>query len=308
MRVDQALGGTNREGIAPAVFAMPAGMRMRYDIPDPAIADCVTSYAIYIGEGPEPLVNWFLPAPPMITILLDAGRLSVSIGNRVYPDVHPVSLWGATSRALRAVTRGGIMVGIGLTAIGWGRLTARSADAFRNTISDLVDVIGAAAAAHLINTLDRLNTDAHIAPALDEVLPALFRHDDAQLSAVTALESLILIDGAIGIGDVADRLGISVRDLRRLATRRFGMPAKTLLSRARFVRSYATWLMLGEPSFYSGIDTSYFDASHFLRDAQAYLGTTPRRFAAQPTAYLRASLHARAAVIGAPAHTLHRRG
>lgn len=307
MRVDQALGGTNREGVTPAVFAMPAGMRMRYDVPAPAIAGCVTGYAIYVSDGREPLVNWYLPAPAMITILLDAGPLHVSMRNRAYADVRPASLWGATRRAFRTITHGGISVGIGLTAQGWARLTAKPANAYGNTVGDLGDVIGTAAAAQLIDRLERLDTDADIAPALDEALPALFRHDHARHAVTKALESLILTDGVIGVADVADRLGVDTVDLRRIATRHFGMPAKSLLSRARFVRSYARWMMLGEPAFYAGIDSSYFDASHFLRDAQAYLGMTPRRFAAEPTAYLRASLQARAAVIGAPAHTLHSR-
>ncbi len=197
------------------------------------------------------------------------------------------------------------MIGIGLTAAGWARLTARSAGPYSNTINDLGVVTGPADAASLLSALERLDNDADIGPALDEALPILFRHDHPQHEVTTALESLILTDGVISVADVADRLGITVTDLRRLATRDFGMPAKTLLSRARFVRSYVRWLMLGELPLYNGIDSSYFDASHFIRDAQAYLGTTPRRFAAKPTEYLRTSLYARAAVIGAPSHVLH---
>lgn len=307
MRVDQALGGTNRAGVMPSTFAMPPGMRMRYDLPATGVANCVAGYAVYICERSEPAVNWFLPAPPMITLLLDAGPLSVSIRNRTYTQLPRVSLWGATSRAFRSITHGGIMIGIGLTAAGWARLTARSAGPYQNRVGDLGGVIGVTIAARLLDVLEQLDSDADIGPALDHALLDLFRHDHPQHEVTAALESILLTEGFISVADVADRLCISVKELRRLATRDFGMPAKTLLSRARFVRSFVTWLMLGQPPSYAGIDTSYFDASHFIRDAQAYLGMTPRRFAAGPTQYLRTSLRARSAVIGAPSHVLHYR-
>lgn len=305
MRVDQASGGTNSPDIPSAAFAMPPGMRIRYDRPSSVLSDNVTGYAIYISDQRQPIVNRFLPSPAMITVLLDAGEVSVSIRNRSYAAVPTVSIWGATSHAMRTVTRGGIIVGVGLTALGWSRLTGMPADQHANTLGALAGVIGTAASARLCGTLDGLDTDADIAPALDRMLPPLFAHHQSDAALVQALEVLVLTEGIIGVADVAERLDISTRELRQLANRHFGMPSKMLLSRARFVRSYARWMMLGELPSYAGIDSSYFDASHFLRDAQTYLGMTPRRFASQDIAYLRASLYARSAVIGSPAHTLH---
>ena len=47
------------------------------------------------------------------------------------------------------------------------------------------------------------------------------------------------------------------------------------------------------------------DASHFLRDADRFLGTTPRRFLVHSTALLEASVRARAAALGAATCALH---
>ena len=36
------------------------------------------------------------------------------------------------------------------------------------------------------------------------------------------------------------------------------MPPKSLLLRARFIRSFSRWMMHGEPPSYEGIDASYY--------------------------------------------------
>ena len=61
----------------------------------------------------------------------------------------------------------------------------------------------------------------------------------------------------------------------------------------------------GEPMAYHLIDSSYYDASHFLRDANTFLGTTPRRFMALGTTFMAASIVARGAAIGPATQALH---
>lgn len=305
MRADQATGGTNQPGVGAAAFAMGPGMRMRYDVPHPAIADYVTGYAIYISDDRAPLTNWYLPAPPILSILLDAGPMSVTMRNRTFEDLPQATLWGPTADAYRTTTQGGISVGVGLTAMGWTSLARRSADLYRNSVTDLAEMVDPSLLGSLVGALEALDDDALIAPLLDERLVDWFSVEVADRDHVQGLSRLILTNGVIGVDDVAARLGVDTRTLRRIATRNFGMSSKALLVRARFIRSFASWMAAGEPASYSGIDSSYFDGSHFLLDAQKYLGTTPRRFVKREIPYLRASLRARAAVLGAAAHVLH---
>lgn len=305
MRVDQAKGGTNQPGVDAATFAIGAGMRMRYDVPHPLLADYVTGYAIYISEDRDPMANWYLPAPPILSILLDAGPMSVTIRNQSFDNLAQATLWGPTSDAFRTVTRGGVSVGIGLTALGWATLTTESAGSHRNRVTPLSTLVDPEALSSLIDALEALDDDAAIGPTLDARLPQLFRIEVGDRDHIKGLARLILTNGVIGVDDVAARLGVDTRTLRRVATRYYGMPAKTLLVRARFVRSFVGWMQAGEPTSYQGIDSSYFDASHFLLDAQKYLGTTPRRFVRREITYLQASLRVRAAVLGAAAHVLH---
>jgi len=79
----------------------------------------------------------------------------------------------------------------------------------------------------------------------------------------------------------------------------FGFPPKTLLMRARLLRSIlALKLSGGSQTGYSAIDPAYFDDSHFVRDARRFLGMTPRQFLQLETPYLNASMRARAMVFG----------
>jgi AraC-like DNA-binding protein len=299
MKVRNAAGGTNRAGVPAEAFAMPMGTRMRYDVPAPALASCVTGYAIYACDSRAAIRHWYLPAPPMIVILLDAGPVSVRMRNREVV-VDRASVWGATSHAYEITAHGGISVGIGLTGEGWARFAGRSARGARDSVLPLTQFVPADTVAQLVAALDALDDDAGIAPVLDAALPALFGPPLRAAGQLQALDRLIATDGMIGVDQVARTLNLEPHSLRRLATDHHGMPVKSLLVRARFVRSFARWLSLGEPAFYAGIDSSYHDVSHFLHDAASYLGTTPRRFARREITFMRASLRARHAVLGSP--------
>ncbi len=305
MLVEHVRGGTNSNNVPASAFAMPAGMTMRYDLPDPALSEYLTGYAIYASNDRAPMLNWYLPAPAMISVLVDAGPLTVSVGNHRFGPLDRASFYGPTSRAFRTETHGGIAVGIGLSALGWSRLTARSAGEFHNRVVPLSAALGSDLSARLVEGLDALDDDTMIKPLLDAVFGAFFTRPHPREDLIRAFTALTVTDGVIEMKDVADRLDIPTHELRRMATRHFGMPPKLLLRRARFLRSFISLIRTDGMADYSKIDSSYFDASHFLRDAGTFLGTTPRRFIASDTVFLRASLRARAMVIGAPTQALH---
>jgi len=306
MRAEDLRGGTNRPGVPAELFAMPPGLAIRYDLPAAGLHDLVSGYATYAAQSRAEMINWFLPAPPMICVLLDAGQVGIAIRNHRF-EPAPVSLYGATSCAFRATTHGGLQVGIGLTALGWIRLLTRPAGSFHNRVVPLDDLLPATVAQHLLGALGALNDESDIAPTLDAILAPLFIRHHPHEDAVRRFTDLMLVDGVIEIADAADRLGLPATTLRRIAIHAFGMPPKLLLRRARFLRSFVSLLRSGEPMAYDLIDSSYYDSSHFLRDANTFLGTTPRRFMAQGTTFMTASLIARAAAIGPATQALHAR-
>ncbi|MBB3691997.1 hypothetical protein [Sphingomonas sp. BK580] len=306
MRTEDLRGGTNRIGVPSEAFAMPDGLAIRYDLPAAGLRESVSGYATYAACDRAEMINWFLPAPPMICVLLDAGPVTIALRRHRF-DVDIVSLYGPTSRAFRATTHGGIQVGVGLTALGWIRLVSGSASAIHNRVVPLREGASAVLSARLLDDLLALTDEKDIAPTLDAVLAPLFAREHRYDDIVRRFTELMLVDGVIEIADAADRLAVSAATLRRVASYAFGMPPKLLLRRARFLRSFIGLLSSSGMQSYDRIDSSYHDASHFLRDANSFLGTTPRRFMAKDTTFMAASLVARAASIGAPAHALHAR-
>lgn len=299
------LGGTETPGVPGRVFAMPPGLSIRYDAPAAGIADSITGYHVYAAASSEERVDWFLPGTANIRVALDSGPVDLTIRRRTYAPLPAVSLFGPTSQAMRAVTRGGTVIGIGVSALGWARLFPHPASDYRDRIVPLADALGPALATELGDTLAATDREHLVKPALDAFFARRLGPPHPDAPHIRQLIALILDERIDALASVAAEMGLPTHTLRRLASRHFGFPPKLLLLRARFLRSFTRMLRSGEILDYSTAGSSYFDASHFLRDARAFLGTTPRRFMTRPTTFLQASLRARDAVLGAPTQALH---
>jgi len=295
-------GGTHSGSVDPAAFAMRPGLTMRYDRPAPALLPFVTAYNMYHTAAAEPRVDWFLPSGAMLCFTVETGPIDIAIARRRFATPPGGFVMGPTGHAFRAETHGGALIGVGLSPLGWARLTNRRASDLFDTVAPMANLLGAHAPP-LMEAVAALDDDGGIKPLFDEALATLLAHphpDDALIAATT---SILLTDGVTEVGDAAARLGIDAAALRRVSLRYFGMLPKLLLRRARFLRSLMPFLR--DEGRSGGIDSSYHDVSHFLRDANAFLGTTPRRFMLEGNDFLRTSVRARLAVLGSPAQALH---
>jgi hypothetical protein len=306
-------GGTAAAGVSDAAFAMPAGMAMRYDRPADGIADCFTGYTVYHNESRAERVDWFLPSPVMLCLFVDTGDVTARIGNHAFGPLPQATVIGPSSRAMRITTHGGTMVGIGISATGWARMTDAPASGVHNRMVSADTVFDRAGVAALARHVASLPDDGSVKLVLDAVLPTLLRPvpaaaKGAHLPLIARLSALATTDGVIDVAEIAADMDVPEARLRRLARHYFGMPPKLLLRRARFLRSFVRLLQGGDPADPRRIDPSYFDMSHYLRDANAFLGTTPRRFLAHASPFLQASIRARMAVLGAPTQALHNAG
>lgn len=303
---DRIVGGTNRPGVTPEIFAMPAGMAIRYDRPAPDLADYITGYHVYSADHRNVgQVDWFLPGTANIRIAIDAAPFAVAIARRSFDPVPQVSLFGPTSHALKATTNGGILVGFGISALGWSRLFAGHAALYRDRVVPLAAALPGDFADRLHAALAASDREEMVAPVLDDLLRGVLGPVPREDALIRRLMQLIAEDGPAEIALAADRLGIEPHALRRLAVKHFGFPPKLLLRRARFLRSFLRISQSDGMVDYTRLDQSYFDVPHFLRDANTFLGMTPRRFLALNTPFLDASLRARAAVLGAATQALH---
>lgn len=300
-------GGTERADVPPHVFAMPDGMSIRYDQPDPAIRPYVTGYHVYgsFGPGAEGLENRFLPGTANIRIAIDAGPIAVTIARRRFAPTPVASLYGPTSHALHSVTNGGLLIGMGISALGWARFFPQTASRFRNQVVPLAELWGEAAVEGLVAALAASDREHEVKTVLDQFMTRLMGAPHPDEAVIRGLMALIVDEETNDLATTAARIGIEPHRLRRIATRHFGFPPKMLLIRARFLRSLLRLVEAGAAADYSMVGPGYFDASHFLRDANRFLGMTPRRFMALPNPFLSASLRARNAVLGTATQALH---
>lgn len=301
------VSGTHAPDVPDSVFEGPPGTALRYERPDPRVASYVTDYHLLDSEGPDVIgaIEWIMPGSANIRLFMDARSTNVTIGNRVYAPTPHNALYGPTSRALRVEAFGGLTIGMGISALGWARLFKQPATEFRDRIVPLAELWPAGVAAELYDRLARSDRALEVKGVLDAFLLAHLGEPHPDEPTIRRV-MMLLVDETIGdIAEIAERVDLTAQQLRAITLRYFGFPPKRMLRRARFLRSLLRMYAAGDAADYSLISRSYFDVSHFLRDSEEFLGTTPRRFMAMQTPYLRHVLRARTAVFGVPAQALH---
>jgi AraC-like DNA-binding protein len=293
--------GSSTPGVDPATFGLPAHTAVRYERPAAGLREAMISYHVLDSEREHQYgrSQWLLPTWPSIRFILSPDPILLTIGSRRYDPIPAAALYGTTSKAMRMTSHGGVTIGVDLTPIGWARLFRQRADELRDRVVPLDTLLPPAWVQSLMQRLRASDQGAGVKPVLDEAFATVLgppRRDEPQ---IRALARLIAEERTHDLTAAAEELGMSPTALRRLSTRYFGFPPKTLLIRTRFMRTLVRMLLAGEQADYSFMPPSYFDASHFLRDAARFLGMTPRRFLQEPHEYLVACLRARAAFIAA---------
>jgi AraC-like DNA-binding protein len=301
------VGGTHVPGVPASVFGGLPHTALRLEMPDPRVIDFVSDYYVLDSAGPEVMgaVEWAMPGSANLRFFFGARPYNVRIGARIFDPVPVSALYGPTGRALRFETFGDITVGMGITPLGWARLFRRPAYQFCDRVVPITDAIPGDFGARLRDVIARTDMDLGVKAALDAFFLSELGEQTPDEPVIRRLMALIVDETVDVLAEIAERVGLTPQQLRALSLRYFGFPPKRLLRRARFLRSLMRmYASEGEPD-YSLRSHSYFDASHFLRDSEAFLGTTPRRFMAMQTPFLRQILRARTAVFGVPAQALH---
>jgi AraC-like DNA-binding protein len=297
--------GSLTPGVSADMFGLPPHTALRYEQPAAALQNLITSYVVLDSDDlPGGQGEWMLPAWAQMWFILTDGPITVTIGNRRYDPMPKAALYGVTSRAMPVQSHGGVTVGVDLTALGWARLIDRPAEQFRDRVTPLREVIPPVIVAEIVDRLRGSDRSLQVKGILDDIFlrcMAVPHRDEPTIAKVMAL----ITDGTVDdVATVAARLGIDGYELRRVSRRYFGFPPKTLMMRGRFLRRFVPMLMSADRTRGVAVPKGYHDASHFLRDANRFLGMTPRRFLAIDTPYLNAALRARAIVLGAATPTL----
>jgi AraC-like DNA-binding protein len=278
---------------------------MRYWRPAPELSALVSGYHLYALDPPagERQRDVFQPAWPSLRFTFGEGNWCVRQAGERWKPVGPRSLFGPTSRVTWSESGPGLTVGIGLRPRGWARLTQALASDWADRVGDPADVFEfdlgkiEAGLAHAID-------DAVVPDLFNTVLLAQFGNQDERDAIVGAVEAALLDPEFSSVRALALHVGISTRSLERLSLRAFGFTPKLLMRRARFLRSLHAVAQAPVAARATAIDPGYTDYSHFVRDAQMFLGMSPQAFLKLDTPLLRQSLELRKTVLGAPAQAL----
>lgn len=286
--------------------ALPSGDRMRYWRPAPELAAFVSGYHLYAVAPPPGMRHRdvFQPAWPSLRFAFgEDTRWRVRQPGQDWRPVPARSVFGPSSRVTWSEAGAGIVVGIGLRPRGWARWARVPASDWADRIDRPDDVFQF--------DVDALH--AQVAAADDDAaIPALF---DAFLSAhggpaksgdtvIGTVEAALLDPEIPSVAALARQIGVSLRTLERLSLKAFGFTPKLLMRRGRFLRSLHAIAEAAVAERATAIDPGYTDYSHFVRDAQLFLGMSPQAFLKLDLPMFRQSLALRRAVLGAPAQAL----
>lgn len=294
--------GSHVPGVDPAAFGLPPMSALRYERPADDLAPYVADYHVLDSVRPADRVSTelMLPGGPAIRFILPDHDFDLAIGASAPARLPKAALYGSPSRGARMqVRRGGVTVGVTLTAAGLARMGGVDAYALRDTVVPLGTVLDPDWVSQLHADLRASDQGPAVKAILDAALrPVLIRphrHDDA----IRRIAAAITSPGLTKVEDARALCGMPQRQLERMAKRYFGFPPKLLLRRARLLRSIVALKMAGEPYDLSLIDVDYYDHSHFTRDAHRFLGMPPLQFLRAPSPYRDAALRARTIVLGA---------
>ncbi|UVO52027.1 helix-turn-helix domain-containing protein [Sphingomonas sp. SUN019] len=278
-------------------------VRARFHTPARDLAQFVIDYAIY-DSGPAgsfPRSNIYAPGPANIALTFNAGPVRARIRHWRHEWTDGSVLFGPTSHPIHVESNGGRLIGFGLTPLGWSRLIPHSADKLANRVTPLSGVIGAFAERRLHTTLAAADDDAAIVATLDMSLRRWLLPPGEDEAVIRALSDALL-DPAVGdVARIVDRLDISPRQVRRVASRYFGFAPKLLLRRIRFMRALMAMAETDPATIdFGSVAPGYHDKSHFIRDAQLFLDMTGRRFLRDITPLMETMRQGRRARFGQP--------
>ncbi len=270
--------------------------------PSEALGGLIDAY--YIVETFGPMQDRYLAGPGNVRFT-PRGDWILTVDGYSGPAAKRAALFGPTDRSgMFGPTGAGVLLGAGLTPMGWAHLFDISADALSNTVCELADVIGRDEAEEIASAIDAAPDDAAIAAALDTWLVARMQARPAPDPRI-ALIHRALLDVPDDMAAFAAATHISERTLRRLCLKAFGFPPKALLRQKRFQRTLERVRGVLDQPLAGLIDDGYYDQAHFNRDFRDYMGMSPTDYFNSPREIMRRSAEVRRTLNGAGLQGLH---
>ena len=273
--------------------------------PSPALRPYFTAfYLTEIETPPGTLVDDYLH-PEWAALRFTQGTPPIaSVGPGPMRPQWPFVANGPTSKTIHFGVETSRIWGIGLQPAGWARYVGHSAHELADTTVDGTTHPAFARFAALFGKLFDDGADpAAEAARITEHLESELGPPIVNEAQIVACHAAVLDPEVNNVGALAERLGLPVHSIERLTRRYFGFTPKLLLRRQRFLRSLAQFMLDPTLSWIGALDGQYHDQAQFVRDFKAFMGMSPRQYAAMPHPILHPIMRQRMADAGALAAT-----
>jgi AraC-like DNA-binding protein len=211
---------------------------------------------------------------------------------------------GPTSKTIHFGVERSRIWGLGLQPAGWAKFVPAQAFALCDETVDGATHPAFARFAPLNDLIFGAAPDpAGEAARIDAYLMSFAHLPVPHEAAILACHQAVLDPDVGTVAALAARLGMALHSLERLTRRYFGFSPKLLLRRQRFLRSLAQFMLDPSLKWVGALDGQYHDQAQFVRDFRAFMGLTPRQYAAMPHPILHPIMRQRMADAGALAAT-----
>jgi AraC-like DNA-binding protein len=280
---------------------------IRFALPSEALRPFVTTYYLTdVKTAPaEPVLADLLhPEWPNLRFM-KPGWSHAALGDAPLRPSPGFAVTGPTSVPTRFQVSTGRGWGIGLLPLGWSTLFAAEAGDYADRAVDGRADPAFAALRPLADALEVPRSFAEEVALIEAHLGALITGLPDQAEAIAAFNAALVDPEMASAGELADRVGMSLRSLERLSRRAFGFPPKLLLRRQRFLRSLSQFMLDPSLKWLRTLDCQYHDQAHFVRDFKRFMGMTPSAYARLEKPLLIAAARARMEIAGQAMQGLH---
>ena len=252
--------------------------------PSPALRGYFTAfYLTEIDAAPGVMVDDYLHPEWAAMRFTEGPPPLASVGPGPLVAQWPFVANGPTSKAIHFGCLKSRIWGLGLQPAGWAKFIPDAAAMLANVTVDGTRHPAFARFAPLLAQIfdgrhdpaaEAARIDAHLLTMVDLTVPGE--------EAIAAVHLAILDSEVATVAALVERTGLALHSLERLTRRYFGFSPQLLLRRQRFLRSLAQYMLDPSLNWIGAIDGQYHDQAQFVRDFKAFMGLTPRQYAALP--------------------------
>jgi len=282
--------------------------KLRFALPGKRLRPYVTTYyrtEVTCSKSASYAEDFLHPEWPNIRIL-PAAICDAAVGPKPMQESPLLSVSGPTSYATRFRLRSSRSWGVGLLPLGWAALfDANAGDYADQTADGLVDP-AFAPIGPMANAIAeaKLSFEEELA-VIEGHMERLIDAPPNRATAINAINAALVDPELTSVGELAERVDMSIRSLERLCKRTFGFAPKLLMRRQRFLRSLSQFMLDPTMKWLNTLDCQYHDQAHFVRDFKRFMCMSPSTYSKLEKPLLVAAARARMEIAGEAVQGLH---